>query len=554
MYKKLLSDFSSGINLSKTALQLGLDSNKTPWASGLNVEIYNQSGVCRQNGNMLITTAPDFQGINSLFTFAPKADNKKQKILYSTTSGKFYEYDCTTRVHKCLKKNLSTEKGCIYTLYIGGVAIANGVDEPFFYSVDEDGSKVSEMNTVSKDGETPIIAEAICSYKSRLWLAAQNTLYYSALGTYNDWTSTEDAGYISNFHCDEAPITALKPYKDYIAIYKQNQTYLLSGSSPDDFAVIPFADKGAASQDSVVTAANKQFFFSDALFTLEQTGILAQITLGNEASLNIKPVLNGTPASYKTFETEDADGNKKIYLAGAALDKSRLSRLKAVPCERKNQLWFYIPTQNNDYINNIWIYDWLNSAWTLRALPQPVLCAAKFGDDIICATQDGKILLEDYGPSFDGLPIQFEWKSPFLTLGNPNSRKLIDYFYFLVSDTTDNNFIFSVYKDYDSLDAQDQENINVSNSLNMLWASEATDDKKSSWAEEPQTTTSSDTSTSPGSLAQQTASNHWAISSETVQKAEISNSCIAIQICIEGTLPQHNFALIGLEYKEITPD
>ena len=536
MYKRLLCDFSSGINLACAPLQLGLDAQKTAWASGLNVEIFSQKGVCRQNGNILLTQNPDSKPINSIFTFVPDDPVLSQRILYSTSDGCFYEFDTRTKVHTCLKNDLSPDKPCIYTKYIGGVMVANSAEEPFFYVIENGSGAIKQTNTKAKDGTSPIIAQAMCAYKSRLWLADGDTIYYSALGTYNDWETSYDAGYISNFHCDSAPIKAMTPYKDYIAVFKSDQTYLLSGSSYEDFAITPFANKGASSQNAVVTADNKEFFFSNALFCLEQTGLLAQITLGSEVSLNIKPVLNGSASFLKTFTAQD----NNTYKAGGNLDLARLSALCAVAYERKNQVWFYIPTQNNPYINNIWIFDWINRAWTFRALPQPVLCATNKADDIICATADGKILLEDIGPTFNGEPIQFEWKSPFLTLGNPNTHKIIADFHLLISDSCDNNFIFSTFRDYDTLEAQDQETINVSNSYNLLWGSDTEDDDVFLWPDE-----------------EENATDHvqtWAIPCETSQGTEVSGSCLAVQFCIEGYLPQHNFALLALQYKEITPD
>lgn len=542
MYKKMLSNFSSGVNLACAPLQLGLDSNKTAWAEGLNVEIFGTKGVCRQNGNELLTQVPDAEGITSIFTYTPAERTSRRRVLYTTSSGKFCEYNTETNTHSVLKTGLNTDNQCIYTEYLTGVALSNGYDEPFYYKCDSEGisSQICEMNTVSKDGETPIKAQAMCTYKSRLWLADGDTLYYSALGMYDDWETVNDAGFISNFHCDASPIKALKTYKDYIAIYKPNSVYLLTGSSPEDFAIVPFADKGAASQNAVVSANNKQYFFSDALFTLEQTGLLAQITLGSEASLAIKPALNGNSDLLKTLT--DQDGNK--YGSGGALDKNKLKQVYALSYEIKNQLWFFVPTINNPYINNVWIYDYINESWTLRTMPQPTQCAANYGENIITGTADGRILIEDKSKTFDGTPIVFQWKSPFLTLGNPNSRKLIDDFYFLISDGVDNNFKFCAYKDYDTLDAQDHEEISVNNLQNLLWASDLHEGEQYLWANEFPDQTQQDTSA--GSL--------WAVTLDTAQKAEISGSCLAVQFCIYGDEPAHNFALLALEYKEITQD
>lgn len=539
MYKKILSDFSAGVNYALAPLQLGLDSSKTYWANGLNVEIFSRKGVCRQNGNQLLTTTPQNVGITSIYTFTPAANQVAKKILYTTIDGKFYEFDVQTSTHKQLS-TVAPERACIFAAFLGGVAVCDGVNPPFFYKGDKNGlgGTICDMKTVQKNGVDPIVPTAMCAYKSRLWLAEGDTLYFSALGMFDDWETPDDAGYISNFHCDNSPVTALMTYKDYLAVYKKAQTYLLSGDSTDTFAILPFADKGATSPNAVVTADNRQFFFADALFCLEQTGILAQITLGTEASLNIKPVLNNDSSNLTTLK----DNDNNTFQVGGALDKLRLDKIHVLAYEPKNQLWFYIPTQNNPHLNNIWIFDYLNKAWCLRGLPQPVSCAANYGEQIVSATSDGRILFEDSGNSFDNTPIQFEWKSPFLTLGNPNSRKIIDDFYLLISDTVDNNFDFRAYKDYDTLDAQDHEQISVSNSQNLVWAHENSQGNWVCWADD-------DSVSGSYALAQR-----WAIPCETAQKIDVSLSSLAVQFCISGSHLDQNFALLALEYKEITVD
>ena len=47
-------------------------------------------------------------------------------------------------------------------------------------------------------------------------------LIYVANLVDDDYTTADDAGYINEFHTDTGYITALKPYKDYLAIYKNN--------------------------------------------------------------------------------------------------------------------------------------------------------------------------------------------------------------------------------------------------------------------------------------------------------------------------------------------
>jgi len=46
----------------------------------------------------------------------------------------------------------------------------------------------------------------------------------------------------------------------------------------------------------------------------------------------------------------------------------------------------------------------------------------------------------------------------------------------------------------------------------------------------------------------------WATSADSIYKAEISESNYSVQLCVEGHLPEHHAAIIGLEFKEIYID
>ena len=125
--------------------------------------------------------------------------------------------------------------------FMRGMLVATEADEMFYikdnetFDIVECGLKDLEDNTIYPD--------AIAVYKGRVWCSKGSTIYYSALGTYNDFKSEDDAGYINDFHTDTDDIITMNTYKDYLAIYKKERVYLLSGSNPEDFAITLFADK-----------------------------------------------------------------------------------------------------------------------------------------------------------------------------------------------------------------------------------------------------------------------------------------------------------------------
>ena len=98
------------------------------------------------------------------------------------------------------------------------------------------------------------------------------------------------------------------------------------------------------------------------------------------------------------------------------------------------------------YFHTIWINDIENKAWYKRVLPQNITCACVFNDKILTADDIGNVYMEDIGNSFDGKPINFMWKSPFLSLGNPSVRKSIDEFYHDGSFAHSNDMIIRIKK------------------------------------------------------------------------------------------------------------
>lgn len=129
------------------------------------------------------------------------------------------------------------------------------------------------------------------------------------------------------------------------------------------------------------------------------------------------------------------------------------------------------------------------------------------------------------------------WKSPFLAIGSAHHRKMIDEFYFILDEAYDNNFEFSVYKDYDSENRDDIEKIYSVHLEHLIWADNSTSDKlPCHWALDDENIPI------------------WSVSRNTLEKAEISESNYSIQLCIEGNEINHSCAIIGLQFREIYND
>lgn len=496
----LFYDLSGGVNTELTKVQLGLGSKKISWADSLNVEIYKNRGIARQNGNCVLTKSPDGEAVVGMFEYFAK---DFRCLVFNTAAGNFYLYDADFKTVLLKKSGLACTSTVNYARYLDGIIVTNGVDDPFYFEY-KASEEVKPCNAMLENG-TEIRGLAIAAYKSRLWIASGGTLYFSALGTFDNWKEPEDAGYIRNFHTDSNEITALMPYKDFLAIHKSRATYFLSGNSTSDFAVIPFADKGSVAVKSLRNVDNKQYFFSDGLFNLEQVGELSQVALGDDLASDIRSEID------------------KFSIA-------KRNEITIVGYSRKNQLWLFAPSKSSGFINTVWVFDIGNKAWFRREIPLNIVSAASFGADILTATDSGEILKEDFGDYFIDKPIKFYWKSPFFSLGEPNLRKTFDEFYFLVDESVDNNFDFSVFTDYDAQFADAPEQITSGASDNMVW-----DSDYSFWSNSERDF-------------------FWSRHVEAAHRATIWGSNNAVQLCVSGSKPAHNVAIIGLEFKEMLAD
>lgn len=500
-------DFSGGINTNATKVMLGYGAKKLHWDDSYNVELYKNQGVERMLGNQtfLDEDAEDDCAIIGLCEY-PKMTNG---FLYAKSDGqiKYYDYQrgTTTLIHDYQKEIESVD----FTLYLDGIAFFAKDNEGYYYNEKLE-TKLNPLNAKDRQDKT-IKPDTMCSYAGRLWIGSGSTLYYSALGRFDDWESENDAGYIANFHSSVTKISALALYCGNLAIFKSDGVYLLSGTSPDNFAIIKFADKGTESSKAVCTCNNKQYFFnSNGLFALSQVGELSQIMMsGNIAA----PV-------------EDAFKNA---------DTSRMKEAFCVPYEKKNQLWFYLPYSDSKYFNTIWIYDFANDSWTKRIEPQNITSATNVNSQIFSGCAEGKILLENIGATFDGEAISFSFSTPFFHLGKPSERKIVEDFALLLDENGENRFTFSVSKDFVKEVKTDHEYIKTVQLGSLIWASEDETKDKYNCFETPYNPI-------------------WANSYQSSVSVQIFDSNLSVALNIEGKEEGDGFKLVGIEFKELLDD
>ena len=373
--------------------------------------------------------------------------------------------------------------------------------------------EIFQTNTTT-DGGHAIRGNAIEIYKGRIWIADGATLYYSALGKYDDWTSTNDAGSISNFHNDTSPITALCCFKDMLVIHKEDCSFILSGNSPENFTIQPFSNLGAISPFGINTANGRHIFYNKNIYPF-QINELGEIFQGDAISHKIET---------KMKEFNNTKNKQCLFLN----------------YKNKSQLWCFLYRSNQDYFDHILVYDYISNAWFLRIVPYKISTAWECDGLIYSGLNDGTIVKEGIGNSFLGEPVKFLWASPFFHFGQINKNKTIENLSLIFSTNKDNNFNFQVkknYSNYEIFDCTSFSNI-TSNTLTFC-------DKNGSLGQ--------------GVLDGENSFEKYGYVCLPEDKVEnfttnITGTNKSVQIQIFGTETYNSLSLLGLEFREVYTD
>ncbi len=380
---------TGGLNNFSSMASLNQSENNTDWFDAQNVEGHKSGGLIKMKGNknILHTTLPEGTQILGIW------DYTKQGFHYPiiiTSEGKLYRINFETGILSEKYSGLNKMAKCAFVNFNNGVIITNGIDPPLFYE---------EYYGASFLQDNAPVGIAMEVYKARIFIASGSGLFYSALGNPNDWSSPNDAGAIINFHNDSSPITGLKNYGEFLAIYKKNGIYVLSGSAPSDFVIKPVADKGSVSPWAIGTVNNNQYFFNGESITTLNFNSLGQITIADDISIKIKNIF-------------------------PELNSQKFSEVICIPYQGKNQIWYYFASKTSEALNVCYIYDYFHKSWFKR-VGLPINCGTVINEKIFTGTPDGKILLEDVEDSFDGKAIKAWWFSPWFTFGTPDALKEI---------------------------------------------------------------------------------------------------------------------------------
>ena len=324
-------------------------------------------------------------------------------------------------------------------------------------------SDLSELNATYVNEDDPNINRkvrglALMSYQGRIFVGANDgTLYYSEVGLIHGWDVKYGAGAIPTFYDDNSDFTALGTFDKYLIICKRERSYLLDGTSTDDtnWTINPYSEYTCDSQQSWLVCNNMFLVYSrnaGGIYPLLQRTIYSPNYQGNELSVKIRDSFNN-------------------------LSRSRYDYIFPVYNPKKKYIMFYVPMISGNGSNYCYIYDLQTKTWLLRIVPQNVTCAFRYDNEIYIATQDGLILKEFSGSTFNGEAIEFSWKSPWFSFGDGSNYLSTREFRVNLSEEGANNFQIRTRRD--GIDSYKTRKINSdsSNYIGLEW--EAKEDEES---------------------------------------------------------------------------
>lgn len=226
--------FSGGMNTRSSALYLGKQGKYALKEDEAPLLI----NFCRDASGAL-STRPGRQKLNSTAVVPPAGDSTIRSIfeIVPLSGSPVIIMNAGNTVYKwngaawASLGTVATSNRRMHWAQFNDEAIGvNGTDIP----VITDGTSYANLT-----GSPPQGATAVLSHRNRVWMLKGRTLYYSALGVKNDWTTANNAGSIPVPTTKGGGGTAMFSLWDRIIICTTHNVFQVTGSGPSDFAVEP---------------------------------------------------------------------------------------------------------------------------------------------------------------------------------------------------------------------------------------------------------------------------------------------------------------------------
>lgn len=277
--------------------------------------------------------------------------------------------------------------------------IVDGDDKPYKF----DGTTFSQITTATSEQDG---AEHVVEHKNHLFFAKDTTLSFSAPFSDTDFTAASGAGTIEF----DNEITGLASFREQLVVFTKRTIFVVAGSSIADFQVQPVTrDIGAIQPDTVKEVGGDLMFLGpDGLRLLSAT------ERNNDFGLGVVS---------KVIQPEIVDFvNKSTSFASVVIREKSQYRLLG-----------FNSSYTDDAARGILGVQFAqqggqNMAWAeTRGINVYVAYSEYVSNQelILFANDDGYVYRMESGNSFDGGTIKATFKTPYLPITDPTTRKNI---------------------------------------------------------------------------------------------------------------------------------
>lgn len=433
-----------------------------------NIDIYatdnnNGYGFKKMLGNILYKKFPD-EKIKGLYSYTYKKD-KKYLLVHTVDNveGKLYYIDENFNT-KLLKRGL--DKTAIHGSFVNfsqtlpdkrylGI-FGNGSD-PFVkieLGADPEIELIDELDSENRQVRSSILEV----FYGRVWCAVDDRVHWSkSLDPFTWATDNDDAGWVQL----DSDIVSITTYSGGLLIATKNSTYYCSKDS-SGFAFTALSPNHAVSSRGLLKHGNYALY-------LAEDGIYP-INVTQEDTKKVDENIGWIIQDW--FGKRDLNRNDDIFTL-------------SVTSQGRNEVWFNIPISGEPDKSYIFIYRFNTGRqnhyyWLPPRIQQKINCLIEFNGMILSGTDNGEILQELRGKTFNGIDITAVAEFPEFDFNGTHNKQKFKIFAY-VEAQENNNFYLDYFFDGD-LNPDRQEVISGDDPTMFVWDNDEWDSNESLWA------------------------------------------------------------------------
>ena len=254
-------------------------------------------------------------------------------------------------------------------------------------------------------GSTDVLgAENVAVFKDTAFYAKGNNLYFTAPFTVDDFSAANGAGSINVAN----EITGLAVFRDQLIVFTTDSIKRITGNTAADFQVAPITDRiGCVNGDTIQEVGGDIMYLApDGIRLLSATDRIGDFGL----DIASDPI------------AKDAT----TFLGSTPNFCSVLMREKA-----QYRIFAYIESEQHEAAKGLIATKFVSQgasgiSWSTTKGIKAFVADSRYTDTaetIAFANTDGYVYELDIGSSFDGLPIEAIYESPYMPLSDPQMRK-----------------------------------------------------------------------------------------------------------------------------------